>query len=88
MTRALSYTVSEARNNFGDVLNRVAYTEQPAVITKHGSQRVAIVPYRLLELLTRLEAVIDLQKAEKALNEFEANGGICLDDLKKELGIE
>ena len=83
-----TYTVSEARNNLADMINRVAYTEQPAVITKNGKDAVAVVPYRLLELLTRIEAVWDLEKAQKALEDYDTNGGLSLDDLKKELGLD
>ena len=83
-----TYTVSEARKSWADMFNHVAYAEQPAVITKNGKDAVAVVPYRLFDFLTKLEAVLDLEKAEKALEDYEANGGTSLDDLKKELGLD
>lgn len=82
------YTVSEARANFKDVVNEVVYTRQPAIVTKHGEKSVAVVPYDLLELFVRLEALMDLQKAEVALADFEKNGGVGLEELKKELGLD
>jgi len=82
-----TYTVSEARENFAEVMNRVTYTEQAAVITKNGKEKAAIVPYRLLELLTRIEAVFDLENAQKALEDFNSSGGVSLDKLKAELGL-
>ncbi|AGK59548.1 prevent-host-death family protein [Hyphomicrobium denitrificans 1NES1] len=82
-----TYTVSEARDNLAEVIDRVAYTEQPAVITKHGKDKVAVVPYRLLEVIARVEAMLDLDKARAALEDFESNGGMSLADLKKDLGL-
>lgn len=88
MSSARTYTVSEARNQLKEVVNRVTYTEQPAVITKHGTEAVAIIPYRMLELLLQVEAILDLNKGEKAFADFEAEGGECLDDLKAKLGLK
>lgn len=34
------------------------------------------------------QAMIDLEKAEKALDDFEENGGISLEELKKELELD
>ena len=82
-----TYTVSEVRENFAEVMNRVTYSEQTAVITKNGKEKAAIVPYRLLALLTRIEAVFDLEGAQKALEDFHSNGGVSLDKLKAELGL-
>jgi prevent-host-death family protein len=82
-----TYTVSEARDNFAEVMNRVTYGEQAAVITKNGKEKAAIVPYRLLALLTRIEAALDLEKAQEALDDFESNGGVSLDQLKADLGL-
>lgn len=82
------YTVSEARDNFKDVVDNVVYTRRPAIVTKHGSDQVAVVPFDLLEIFTRIEAIVDLDKARKALDNFDKHGGTTLQDLKKELGIE
>jgi prevent-host-death family protein len=82
------YTVTEARNNFKDVVDGVVYTRRPAIVTKHGGESVAVVPYDLLELFTRIEAIMDLSKASKALDDFDKNGGTTLEDFKKELGIK
>ena len=31
---------------------------------------------------------MDLEKAEKALDDYRSNGGMSIDDLKKELGLD
>jgi prevent-host-death family protein len=82
------YTVTEARAKFKDVVDAVVYTRQPAIVTKHGGESVAVVPYDLLELFTRIEAIMDSEKARKALDDFDKTGGTSLADLKKELGID
>jgi prevent-host-death family protein len=85
---ARKYTVTEARQNFKDVVDQVAYTRQPAIVTKHGEESVAVIPYDLLEVFVRIEAMLDVHKAHKGLRDFELNGGITIDELKKELGLE
>src|SRR5262249_39357211 len=82
MMETRTYTVSEVRDNFAEVMNLVTYAEQAAVITKNGKEKAALVPYRLLELFTRIEAVFDLEGAQKALDDFKSNGGVSLDKLK------
>lgn len=46
------------------------------------------MPYDLLELFTRIEALVDLDKARKAMDDYEKSGGSSFDDLKKELGLK
>lgn len=82
------YTVSEARANFKDVVNEVVYTRQPAIVTKHGEESVAVVPYDLLEIFVRIEALLDISKAGKALADYKLRGGITLEQLKKQLGLD
>lgn len=82
------YTVKEARESFKDLVDGVAYTRQPAIVTKHGNEKVAVIPYDLLELLIRIEAFVDLEKAQEALNDFESSGGVTWDELKKELDLD
>jgi prevent-host-death family protein len=82
------YTVTEARKKFKNVVDGVVYTRQPAIVTKHGGESVAVVPYDLLEIFTRIEAISDLDKAKKALDDFDKNGGTTLEALKTELGLD
>lgn len=79
------YTVREARERFKDLVDGVAYTRKPAIVTKHGTEKVAVIPYDLLEALMGLEAREDLEKARRSLDEFEKSGGMCVDDFKKQL---
>ena len=88
MEKARTYTVTEARDNFSEMFHQVAYGGRPAVITKRGDRAVAMVPYDILELLTRVEALLDVHNAEQALNSYKTEGGISLADLKEQLEID
>ena len=69
------------------MFNEVAYGGRPAVIKKHGARAVAIVPYGILELLTRVEAALDTAAASAALEGYRREGGISLAELKKQLAV-
>jgi prevent-host-death family protein len=88
MERARTYTVTEARDNFSEVFHEVAYGGKAAVIRKRGDRAVAMVPYDILELLTRVEALLDTNNAKGALESYRTEGGISLADLKKQLEID
>lgn len=88
MHKGKTYTVSQAREKFADVFNEVIFSGKPTVITKRGGKSVAVVPYDLLQTLVQLEALIDIEKANKALNEYRSEGGTTLSSLKKELGLD
>ena len=83
-----TFTVTDARKGFADMVSRVAYSRKPAVITKNDKRAVAVVPYDMVELFSRLEALVDIGKAFEALEDFEKNGGVSWNDLKRELEIE
>lgn len=88
MSNARTLSVTDARSQFADVVNSVAYSNNPTVITKNGKNVAAVVPYGALEVLARLEAMFDIENAEKSLAEYKRKGGISLDELKKKLGAE
>lgn len=54
-----STTVSEARNNFPELLNRVGYGQERILIERHGKPVAAIVSVEDLNRLQALEDVID-----------------------------
>ncbi len=80
------YSASEARNRFSDVFDQAHYGK-PVIVKKH-SRKVAIVPLELLDRLSELEALIDTQQAESALEEFNKMGGRNMEDVLSELDIE
>jgi prevent-host-death family protein len=75
-------TTTEARKDFSDALNRVAYKGERIEIRRRGKTVAAIVPFDDLKLIEELEDKIllaDMKKSEKD------RGGITLAQLKKKL---
>ena len=60
---------SAAREEFAEVLNRVAYGKERIVLHRHGKPLVAIIPVEDLQLLERLieEDRIDVEEARRIL---------------------
>lgn len=64
--------VTEARAEFADLVNRVAYTKEPVVLTRRGKVMAALVSAEDLELLRELHAAgIDLTQAGSVAAEGE-----------------
>jgi prevent-host-death family protein len=80
--------ISDARQNLGELCNRVAYGGERLVIARRGRSRVALVPIEDLKLLEALEDAIDVAAARKALREAEKKGTKPLDEVLRELGID
>ena len=87
MTEKIS--TAEARSQFADVINRVAYSGVRIVLTKHDKQVAAVIPIADLEKLALLEQQLDLTDAKDSLRDADQNGGIIsLAQLKKKLKMK
>jgi prevent-host-death family protein len=64
-------SVSQARDDFADLVNRAAYKEERVIITRRGRAIAAIVPIEDVAYLERLEDEYDLKMVEDA----RAEGG-------------
>ena len=78
---------SEVREDFAEVLNRVAYRGERIVVHRRGKDVVALVPVDDVALLQALENRIDLEEARKALAEAKVKGTVRWEALKTELGL-
>ena len=87
MTDVRKYSTGEARDNFAQIVNETVYGDHRVVLTRHGKNIAALVPFSDLELLHELERVIDLEDARRALSEAEEHGTITLDELKEKLDL-
>ena len=67
MTTTIS--TADARKNFADLVNKVAYGSEPVILTRRGQKIAAIVSMEELELLRQIEDRIDIEDARKALAE-------------------
>lgn len=78
-------TLSEARSDFAQLVERVRHRLERVCLTKHGRRIVAIVPIEDLELLEKLEDRLDLDAARAALN--EAGERLDYAKVREELGL-
>ena len=78
-------TTAEARKNFADIVNSVAYGKDPVVLTRRGKELVALISMEDLQLLQKLEEQQDIADAWKIKDEPGEN--VKLSDLKKELKL-
>ena len=78
-------TTAEARKNFADIVNKVAYGKEPIVLTRRGQEVAALVSIDELELLQQIEDHIDIEDAKKAL--AEPSDSISAEDVWKQLGL-
>ncbi|MCB2200156.1 type II toxin-antitoxin system Phd/YefM family antitoxin [bacterium] len=80
-------TASEARQNFAELINQVAFGGERVMIHRHGKELAAVVPMGDLSLLNDLETRIDLDDARNALKEAQEQGTVSLEELKQQLGL-
>lgn len=83
----LEKTASDARQNFAELINHVAYGNERVLIHRHGKQLAGVVPIQDLALLRDIESFIDLEDARQAVREAQEQKTISLDELKQRLGL-
>jgi len=76
---------SEARTDFADIVNKVAFGGERITLHRHGKDVAAIVPVEDLLLLEALEDKMDLDAARAALKEKAPR--ISWKRLKEQLGL-
>ena len=78
-------TTADARKNFADIVNKVAYGKEPVILTRRGQKIAALISIDELQLLQKIEDHIDIEDAKKALEKPGEN--IYSEDFWKQLGI-
>lgn len=78
-------SVSEARESFADLVNRVVYRKERILVTRHGKRVAAIIPMEQVEFLERAEDEYDVQMAEEAHKELEHTPAIPWEQVEAEL---
>lgn len=81
-------TTVAARQNFSDLINRVAYGKDRVLLTRRSRALAAVVPIEDIALLEKIEDREDLKAARSALREVKRKGTIPWTRLKKELRID
>ncbi|MCP3928821.1 MAG: type II toxin-antitoxin system Phd/YefM family antitoxin [Bacteroidetes bacterium] len=78
-------STADARKNFADIVNKVAYGKESIVLTRRGQEIAALVSIEELELLQQIEDYIDIEDAKKALQEPGEN--FPAEEVWKQLGL-
>lgn len=79
-------SVSHARHDMKDLVNRVACGKERIYLTSHDKKMAVLVPIEDVEALEALENAEDIHEAELALKEIEKKGAISFTEMKKRLG--
>ncbi len=80
--------ISQARDEFADLVNRVAFGKERIVIKRRGKAIVAMIPFEDLEILQDLEDEIDRRIVSEVLDDPDGEGRrIPWEDVKRELGL-
>lgn len=82
----LTIPTIDAKEEFTEIINRVAHHKERIVLTRRGKEIAAIIPLEDLFLLQSAENQHDLNQAMEALKEARAKGTFSLNDLQKEMG--
>ncbi len=77
------YTISEARGNWTDILNKASYGKERIEVVRRNKPIAYIVPIEDVELLEKIEDLIDIEDALKRKDEDTIN----LEELRKELDL-
>ncbi|MHA7627576.1 type II toxin-antitoxin system Phd/YefM family antitoxin [Corallococcus sp. M7] len=83
----MEVSITEARDDLAELLNRAAYGKERLVLTRHGKKLVAVIPFEDLEALEALEDRRDIQKADAARRESEGQPRVAWKQVKAELGL-
>ena len=62
-------TVSKARENFADIINKSAYRNERISLTKNGNRIAAIISDDDLKMLEAFEDIIDEKEAKRILSQ-------------------
>lgn len=76
----------EAKEQFADLINRVAHSKDRVILTRRGKEIAAIIPIEDLALLQESQDSHDLKEAIDALKEARNVGTISLQALKEDVG--
>jgi len=81
-----SVNIVDAKEEFSELINRVAHQNERIVLTRRGKDVAALVPLEDLQMLLSIQDKSDLDDAVRSLKETRDLGTVSLDRLKEEIG--
>lgn len=85
MTTTIINTV-DAKEQFTDLVNRVAHNKERVILTRRGKEIAVIVPLEDLTFLLESQDKHDLREAIESLKEARSTGTVSLEQFKEEVG--
>ena len=81
-----SLNTAEAKEDFVELINRVAHNKERIILTRRDKEIAAIIPIEDLKTLESVQNKNDLAEAAEALKEARSQGTLSLDELKADIG--
>lgn len=81
-----SINTVDAKEQFSDLLNRVAHSKERIILTRRGKEIAVIISMEDLAQLEERQSKSDLQDATDALKITRTQGSISLETLKDKIG--
>lgn len=81
-----SINTVDAKEEFSELINRVAHNKERFVLVRRGKEIAAIIPIEDLSLIEDARSKHDLEEAVEALKEARSAGSMTLDQLKAQVG--
>ena len=85
MTANKAISVTDARDDFAELVNRVAYGKDRVIVSRRGRKLAAIVPVSDVALLELLDDEVDLMAARAALADPANSEALDWKDVRGEL---
>ncbi|CAN5824481.1 hypothetical protein BH20CHL5_BH20CHL5_07430 [soil metagenome] len=85
MTANKAISVTDARDDFAELVNRVAYGKDRVIVSRRGRKLAAIVPVSDVALLELLDDELDLMAARAALADPANSEALDWKDVRGEL---
>lgn len=76
----------EAKEQFSDLINRVAHNDEQIIITRRGKELAVIISVEDYKLLQASQDKYDLREAIDSLKTARSSGTISLETLKDDIG--
>ena len=82
-----TYSTSEARDHFSEIINLVAYGKERQILNRRGKDIVAIIPIEDLKLLEKMEDQLDLEEARLQSKHAKKFGTKSWNEIQGEVGL-
>jgi len=76
---------AKARQNFSEIINKVAYAKERIVIERRGKELAVVIPIEDYKLLQEMEDRVDVEEAKAAIKSAKKHGAVPWAEVKKKV---